>query len=464
MTSPRLDQPSHLPPQSLEAEEALLGAMLISTFALEIVNDLRITSSMFYRPSHRTIFETIIDLAERGSVDSLTVINRLKANNHLGSVGGPVAVMTLDERCPAVANARAYAEEVRDQYLLRRLVEQGHAIAKLGYEHPGDPRELVSQAAELAAGIDAGGSAGEDFIAADDLFADMYAEWEERVANGGKIVGIPTGLIDLDRKIGGLQGGRMILIAGRPGMGKSALAMNIAEHVAIVEGKHVAVFNFEMDPTDLTSRIISSQAKVDGSRLTNTAPVPEDWQHISDAMTRIRQQAPGRLLLSHDVTITPAQMRSRVRRLKRRLEAQSKELGLVVIDYVGQMESGRKAENRQQEITYISRQIKSMALELDVPVMPLSQLNRAVENRNPPRPMLSDLRESGSLEQDADVVILLYRAEYYQGDETPPELLGTAEAIVAKQRRGKPGSVYLGFLDKYTKFVTLDHNPRRTAA
>lgn len=469
---------THLPPQSLEAEEAILGGMLISTFAIERAEDVRLRAEHFYRPSHRLLFNTILEQhATNGEVDELTIVNVLKAK-HAGTkpekvrdaegnyvtqqvpvsalerVGGAAAVMTLAERCPAVANARSYAQEVVDQAVLRSLVETGHEIARLGYEHPDVPDQLVGQAAELVSNLDAP-SAEREFVAMDELLGGLYDTWTERAENGGKIVGLSTGLDRLDSRLGGLQPGKVYVVAGRPAMGKSAFAMNIAEHAAIEEGKHVAVFNFEMDPLDLTARMVSSVAKVDGHRLTNTAPKDTDWEYLVAAITRIQERAPGRLLMSPASQLTPAQIRTRMRRLKRRLERESKELGLVVIDYLQLMSLGKRTDNREGEVSAMSREIKAMAMELQVPVLLLSQLNRGVELRADKRPMLSDLRESGAIEQDADVVMLLFRPEYYFGDETPPEQLGKAEVIVAKHRRGKPGSVWLGFLDKYTRFVNF---------
>jgi replicative DNA helicase len=453
---PKLDQPAHMVPQNIEAEEAILGSMLRSTFGVEVAEQMGLKAEHFYRPSHRTLFNVIMELAVAGTVDELTVVNQLKQQRVLGEVGGAANVMSLSERCPAVANSRAYAQEVLDQAVLRRLVETGNAISVLGYEHPDTPEALVSQAGELVATVDAPG-AEREFVPMDDLLDGLYAEWMKRADEGGGIVGNRTGLTQLDAKLGGLQPGKVYVIAGRPGMGKSAFAMNIAEHVAIIEQQHVAVFNFEMDPADLTARMVSSIAKVNGHRLTNTAPKEDDWEHIVAAMRRIQTKAPGRLLLSPSSQLTPFQIRTRTRRLKRRLEREGGELGLVVLDYLQLMHLGKRSDNREQEVSAMSREVKAMAMELQVPVLLLSQLNRGVEMRADKRPMLSDLRESGSVEQDADVVMLLFRPEYYFGDETPSDKLGKAEVIVAKHRRGKPGSVWLAFIDKYTRFATLSH-------
>jgi replicative DNA helicase len=461
------DAPNHTTPQSLEAEEAVLGAMLISGVAVEVAEQLGMRPDHFYRQSHQTIFTAIREIAARGvKVDELVLVNDLKHRRCLTEVGGHAAILSLVERVPAVANVRAYAQEVLDQATLRRLVETGHAIATLGYEHPADPSELVSQAAEMAADLDAPSGAQVEWVDMDDLLAPLYDTWTERAKNGGGFVGTSTGFVDVDRRIGGLKGGNLVVVAGRPGMGKSSWAMNVAEHIAIVEGQHVAVYNFEMDPEDLASRMMSSLAKVDGKRLTNTAPLDDDWQPLSDAMTRVRERAPGRLKFSPAASLTPVQIRSRTRRLKRKLERKAMNLGLVVIDYIGLMDAGKRLESREKEIAYISREMKAMARELDVPVLLLSQLNRGVESRPNKRPMLSDLRESGAVEQDADVVILLYREDYYAGEQTPDNLRGIAEAIVAKNRNGEPGTVFLAWLDKYTRFATLaaNANPRRTAA
>ncbi len=461
---PRLDAPSHLPPQSLEAEEALLGAMMMSQTAIETALDLRVRERDFYRPSHRTIFRIIMQLADRDAVDELTVINELKHQNLLGEVGGAAAVMTLAERVPAVANARAYAEEVISQATLRALVETGHEIARLGYEHPDEPDKLVDMAGGLVGDLSHSRSGG-DFVDASELLGPIYDELTERAEKGEVATGLMTGFHDFDQRTGGLRPGNLVVVAGRPGMGKTSWAMNVAEHIVVDPNAAggVAIFSLEMTPDDLMTRMMCSVAKVNQQRIRNGIPEEHDWPHLVDAVGKLMK--PGRLFISESRELTPMTLRAQCRRLARQLKDHGG-LKLIIIDYIGLMEGGRRGDdgsNRTNEITYISRQLKSLALELELPIIALSQLNRSVENRQPPRPNLSDLRDSGAIEQDADMVLFLYRPDYYLKDETPVEWQGKAELIVAKHRNGQPGSAILGFLGPYTKFVSLAQDDQRAA-
>lgn len=461
---PRLDAPSHLPPQSLEAEEAILGAMMLSEAAIETAVDLRLRERDFYRPSHRTIFRVIMQLADRDAVDELTVINELKHQNVLGDVGGTAAVMTLAERVPAVANSRAYAEEVIAQATLRALVETGHEIARLGYEHPEEPARLVDMAGGLVGDLSHARSSG-DFVDASELLGPIYDELTERAEKGEVSSGLMTGFHDFDQRTGGLRPGNLVIVAGRPGMGKTSWAMNVAENIVTdptSEGG-VAIFSLEMTPQDLMTRMMCSVAKVNQQRIRNGIPEEQDWPHLVDAVGKLMK--PDRLFISESRELTPMNLRAQCRRLHRQLRDKGG-LKLIVIDYIGLMDGGRRGDdgsNRTNEITYISRQLKSLALELELPIIALSQLNRSVENRQPPKPNLSDLRDSGAIEQDADMVLFLYRPDYYMKEETPVEWQGKAELIVAKHRNGQPGSAILGFLGPYTKFVSLAQGDVREA-
>ncbi|MCW2949101.1 MAG: primary replicative helicase [Thermoleophilia bacterium] len=447
------DMPSHLPPQNLEAEEAILGAMLLSMSAIETATDVRLKERDFYRASHRTIYRVILELADRDSVDELTVINELKHQNVLSEVGGSAAVMSLAERVPAVANARAYALEVISQATLRALVETGHEIARLGYEHPEEAERLVDMAGSLVGDLTQNRTAG-DFIDASELLGPIYDELTERAEKGLSASGLATGFHDFDRRTGGLQPGNLVIVAGRPGMGKTAWAMNVAENIVIDGEGGVAMFSLEMEPKDLMVRMMGSVAKVDQQRIRVGIPHEQDWPHLVEAVGKLMQ--PDRLLIADTRELTPMTLRAHCRRLAQQLKHKGG-LQLIIIDYLQLMEGGRKgdAANRTQEVSYISRQLKSLALELSVPIVALSQLSRQVEARPDKRPLLSDLRESGSIEQDADLVLFLYRPEYYTKDETPPEWQGKAELIVSKHRNGQPGSSILGFLGRYTKFVNL---------
>ncbi|MCW2960003.1 MAG: primary replicative helicase [Thermoleophilia bacterium] len=445
------DQPSHLPPQSLEAEEAILGAMLMSGTAIEAVTDLRLRERDFYRPSHRTIFRVILELADRDAVDELTVVNELKHQNLLTEVGGSAAIITLAERVPAVANARAYAQEVIDQATLRSLVETGHEIARLGYEHPEEPEKLVDMAGGLIGDL-ASNRSGGDFVDASELLGPIYDELTERAESGEVASGLITGFHDFDKRTGGLQAGNLVIVAGRPGMGKTSWAMNVAENIVIDGEGAVAMFSLEMEPKDLMTRVMCSVAKVDQHRIRVGTPNEQDWPHLVDAVGKLMQ--PDRLFIADTRDLTPMTLRTQCRRLAHQMRNKGG-LKLIIIDYIQIMEAGRRFDGETAELTYISRQLKSLALELSVPVIALSQLNRSVEQRPDKRPLMSDLRGSGSIEQDADIIIFLYRPEYYTKDETPPEWQGKAELIVAKHRNGQPGNSILGFLGKYTKFVNL---------
>ncbi|MCW2926145.1 MAG: primary replicative helicase [Thermoleophilia bacterium] len=455
---PRLDAPSHMPPQSVEAEEAILGAMLMSQSAIEIAMDMRLRERDFYRTSHRTIFRVILQLAERDAVDELTVINELKHQNVLQDAGGSAAIMTLAERVPAVANARAYAQEVINQATLRALVESGHEIARLGYEHPEEPDKLVDQAGGIVSDLAHARSAG-DFLDAAQLLGPIYDELAERAEKGEVANGLMTGFFDFDKRTGGLRPGNLVIVAGRPGMGKTSWAMNVAENIVTETDQEggIAIFSLEMTPQDLMTRMMCSVAKVNQQRVRNGIPEEQDWPHLVSAVGKLNQ--PDRLFISEARELTPMTLRAQCRRLARQLKDKGG-LRLVIIDYIGLMDGGRRGDdgsNRTNEITYISRQLKSLALELELPIIALSQLNRSVENRQPPRPNLSDLRDSGAIEQDADMVLFLYRPEYYSKEETPVEWQAKAELIVAKHRNGQPGSAVFGFLGPYTKFVNLAH-------
>lgn len=459
-----LDAPSHLPPQSVEAEEAILGAMMLSNRAIEVVLDLRLRERDFYRHSHRAIFRTIMRLADRDAVDELTVINELKQQNLLTEAGGAAAIVTLAERVPAVANARAYAEEVINQSTLRGLVETGHEIARLGYEHPEDPAKLLDMAGGLVGDLSHERSGG-DFLDASELLGPIYDELTERAESGETATGLMTGFLDFDRRTGGLRPGNLVIVAGRPGMGKTSWAMNVAENFVIdptTEGA-VAIFSLEMTPQDLMTRMMCSVAKVNQQRIRNGIPEEHDWPHLVDAVGKLMR--PDKMFISETRELTPMSLRAQCRRLSRQLKDKGG-LRLIVVDYLQLMDGGRRGDdgsNRTAEITYISRQLKSLALELEVPLIALSQLNRNVDSRNPPKPNLSDLRESGAIEQDADMVLFLYRPDYYFRGETPVEWQGKAELIVAKHRNGQPGSAVLGFLGPYTKFVNLAHDDQRQA-
>ena len=442
---------SHLPPQNLEMEEAILGSMLMSRAAIEASVDVGLREDDFYRPSHRAIFAAIRTLADRDAVDELTVAGELDKIGKLQEVGGTVALYSLTQRVPAVANAKAYAQEVIDQATLRSLVDRGHEIARLGYEHPDEPGTLVDQAQAMVSDLQHDRSSS-DFIDATTLYKSIYDELYERALEGGVAKGLVTGFTDFDKMTGGLQKANLVIVAARPAVGKTSWALNVAENVILAkEPQAVALFSLEMKADDLATRIMCSVAKVDQKRIRIGVPHEDDWPHLVEAMGKL-SQAQDKLFINDTSSLTPFELRTKVRRLHHRLRDQGG-LSLVVVDYLQLMDPGKRVESEQVAISYISRQLKSLALELNLPIIAISQLSRAVENRQGNKPVLSDLRGSGSIEQDADIVLFLHRPELYEPEKE--ELKGRAELIMAKHRNGEVGTVQLGFLGRYTKFVNL---------
>lgn len=453
---------NHLPPQNLEAEEAAIGAALKSQTALEAVQSTGITVEDFYRPSHRTIWEAVTDLADRTAVDELTVVNHLRSKRQLSEIGGSAVVLSLAERAPAVANAKLYAVEVRDQATLRRLVETGHAIAQLGYDHPKDPEELVADAGMLVDQLASAVPTTQTGVADDaDGFSQLSDEWLHlyddlavRAEQGGVMVGLPTGLKVLDERIGGWQPGRLYIVAARPGMGKSAFAGQTAEAVVYGSDTHVAVLNLEMSKQSQAGRAAARAARMNVGSLTTGTPRDQDWERLQQTMQSHHEGA-KRLHMLTASNLRVAEACRRVRRLHRRLKRKGHGLGLVVVDYLQLLEpsSSGKQSNRTNDISEITRRLKALAMELGVPVIALSQLSRAVEQRPDKVPMLSDLRESGSIEQDADVVLFLYRPEVYLREQTPEHLVGRCKIDVAKWRDGEPGVEEVGWIGWQTRFV-----------
>jgi replicative DNA helicase len=450
---------AHAVPADIEMEQNVLGCLMMAPAGtLEVVTDAGLTDEAFYRPEHRKVFAAVVALAERNvGIDEKTVGAELQRRGQLVEVGGKVALYTMAQRVPAIANAKAYVHEVIDQAKLRRLTEIGADIARMGYERPGgdDPDALWSRAAELVA--EAPTAAGMETRTLASLLPGLYDTWIDRHERKVKVAGLRSGYSGLDSKLGGFLNGRLYLVAGRPAMGKTSWAMNVAENVA-VDGTHALVFNMEMRDEQLASRVVSGQSRVDAKRLLLSSPVDADFPPLLAAIERLTNSgAADRLHLKEVGGATPVLVRTVARRLARRLERRNDRLGLIVVDYLQLMQPGRRVENEQAALTIVSRELANLAMELDVPVIAVSQLNREVERRNPPRPMLSDLRGSGSLEQDASAVLLLYRPDYYKLGT--PETEGRAEVQIAKARDGEIGEVWLDWLGKYTRFE--DPTPRR---
>ena len=427
-----------LPPQNLEAEVSVLGAMMIQPLAITTVVE-KVHETDFYRDSHREIFRSITDLFNQGDpVDPITVTEHLALRGVLERVGGKAYIHTLVSTVPAAANATKYAEIVRENSVLRSLIQVGNRIAELGYERPGEVRELLDESENMVYEISQNRVHGEARPLRD-LVAEQFDRIEKLHEQGRKITGISTGFADLDKLTSGFQESNLIILAARPAVGKTALALDIAQNIALKDDVRVVIFSLEMSDSELAQRMMCTQGRVDSHRLRTGAVGPDDWGKLTEACARL-ERAPI------TVVDTPGTNMLEIKALTRRLASQQA-VGLVIIDYLQLMMSDGRYENRQQEITKISRSLKIMARELKVPVLAISQLSRAVESRTPPRPQLSDLRESGAIEQDADMVMFIYRQKEESG-----HMGNMAELIVAKHRNGPTGSVELVFQDKYTSF------------
>jgi replicative DNA helicase len=434
------------PPHSVEAEQAVLGGLMIDANAWDAVADI-VTASDFYRRDHRLIFEAIAEVAEiRGSCDVVTISEHLERKGRLEEIGGMHYLGSIARDTPSAANVRAYSEIIREHSILRQLVAAGGEIAAAATDSRGRPAaELVDEAERRVFEIAERGSRGRSgFRAVRDILPQTIDRLDTLHQSPGEIRGVPTGFTLLDRKTAGLQAGDLVVIAGRPSMGKSTLAVNIAESAAIAKGVAAGIFTMEMSAEQVTLRMISSLGRVNASHLRSGNFSDEDWSRIQGAMSQL-SSAP--IYLDESPALTPTELRARARRLKR-----ERDLGLIIVDYLQLMQVPGTKENRATEISEISRSLKALAKELSVPVIAISQLNRAVEQRTDKKPVMSDLRESGAIEQDADLILLIYREEAYDQNTTRR---GIADIIIAKQRNGPTGEVQLTFLGEYTRFENL---------
>ncbi|MFZ9643078.1 MAG: replicative DNA helicase [Candidatus Methylopumilus sp.] len=437
-----------LPPNSVEAEQSVLGGLLLENEALDRIADI-LNQADFYRHDHRLIYTHIAKLIEQNRpADIVTVAESLENSAELSSVGGIAYLGALAQNTPTAANIRRYAEIVRERSIMRKLVEVGSGIAESAYNPQGrDAQQLLDEAeAKIFQIAESGNRGSQGFVNIQSLLpqvADRIDYLYQR-ENQGSVTGIPTGFDDLDERTSGFQPGDLIIVAGRPSMGKTAFSLNIAENVALDTKKAVAVFSMEMGATQLATRMIGSVGRLDQHRMRNGNLEDEDWARLTTALGKLND-AP--IFIDEGAGLSSFDVRARARRLHR----QTGGLGLIVVDYLQLMSgaSGRASENRATEISEISRSLKSLAKELDVPVVALSQLNRSVEQRPDKRPVMSDLRESGAIEQDADLILFIYRDEVYNPDS---EDKGTAEIIIAKQRNGPIGRVRLTFLGQHTRF------------
>lgn len=445
-----------LPPHSIEAEQALIGGLLLDNTAWDRIADL-VGEPDFYRDDHRRIFRHIARLVEHGKpADVVTVFESLEKNNEAEAAGGLAYLGEIANNTPSAANIRRYAEIVRERAVLRKLVSVGDEIAAGALNPAGrDAKALLDEAeARIFEIAEHGMKANQGFQAIQPILGQVVDRIQELYDrdNPSEVTGVPTGFNDLDEKTSGLQPGDVVIVAGRPSMGKTAFALNIVEHVAVEMGLPVAVFSLEMPGTQLAMRLLSSvgrlgQQNVRTGRLSDT-----DWERLSYAMNKLHE-AP--IHIDETGAINSTDLRARARRLHR----QFGKLGLIVIDYLQLMSSNRDNENRATEISEISRSIKALAKELQVPIVALSQLSRKVEERNDKRPLMSDLRESGAIEQDADIILMMYREEYYKADTQDK---GRAEVNIGKHRNGPVGMVPLTFLAEYAKFENFASGSYRT--
>jgi replicative DNA helicase len=443
----QLAQVSHtapVPPQNLEAEESVLGAMMISPGAIGAVSE-TLDAGDFYRESHAKMYRAALALYAKGEpVDAITLVDELEERSELEDVGGRVRVHELAALVPATANAAHYARIVREMATLRGLIRAGGEIARLGWERPGDAVDLVDRAEGVIFDLSQQRVTTE-FSHIETLLKESFERITLLYEAGADVTGTPSGFRDLDRITSGFQPGNLVIIAARPSMGKSALALCMAANLAVRTNVPVALFTLEMSKAEVTQRLMCSEAKVESQRLRTGKLAPDDWPRLTAACDKL---AKAPIYVDDSGSINMMEIRSKSRRLKSR----HPDLGLVVVDYMQLMSSGGSVENRVQEVSQISRQLKVLARDLEVPIIALSQLSRAVEQRTDKRPILSDLRESGSIEQDADVVAFIYRDEYYN-DESDQQ--GLAEVIVAKHRNGPTDAIKLSFLKRYAKFADL---------
>ncbi|HMK86451.1 MAG TPA: replicative DNA helicase [Steroidobacteraceae bacterium] len=437
------DERLRLPPHSIEAEQAVLGGLMIDSAAWDQVAD-RVVAEDFYRNDHRLIFTAVAGLIERNQpCDAVTLSGHLDAQGLLDQIGGLAYLGALARDTPTAANIRAYADIVRERSVLRQLVSVGNKIVTSALEPEGrEAREIVDDAERAVFEIAERGARGKvGFRAVKAILPDVVNRIDELYHSEGKLTGISTGFKQLDEMTSGLQAGDLILIAGRPSMGKTTLAVNMAENAALGARKSAAIFSMEMSAESLTLRMLSSLGRINQSHLRSGRLQEDDWPRIDSAMTQLGS---ANIHVDETPALTPTEVRARARRLKR-----ERGLDLIVVDYLQLMQVVGTKENRATEISEISRSLKALARELRVPVIALSQLNRGVEQRVEKKPVMSDLRESGALEQDADVILLIYREEVYDPNTTRK---GIADIIVAKQRNGPTGEVQLTFLGQYTKF------------
>jgi len=447
------------PPQNIQAEQAVLGAIFLEPSAIGAASE-RLMPEDFYRTSHQRIFQVMLDLSERGEpVDVVTVTAELRNQKLLDEVGGLDYISELANSTPTAANIEFYSQIVEEKSLLRRLIRSATKIVSDGYTRDDDVDVILDDAEKAILEVSQR-KRSTAFQSIKDILVETYDNIEMLHNRKGDVTGIPTGFIELDRMTAGFQKNDLIIVAARPSVGKTAFALNIAQNVATKTNENIAIFSLEMGAQQLVMRMLCAEGNIDAQRLRTGKLAEEDWQKLTMAMASLSNAG---IYIDDTPGIRVNEIRSKCRRLK-----QEKGLGMVLIDYLQLIQGSRtgRNENRQQEVSEISRSLKAIARELEVPVIALSQLSRGVESRQDKRPMMSDIRESGSIEQDADIVAFLYRDDYYNKESEKQNII---EIIIAKQRNGPVGTVELAFIKEYNKFVNLERHhteneiPQRTS-
>ena len=447
LTSDRVLAEAKIPPYSIEAEQAVLGGLMLSARAWDEIAD-RISDHDFYRHDHRLIFRALAALVdEQKPRDVVTVGEWLEVANQLEAAGGVPYLITLSQETPSAANIFAYAEIVRERSVLRKLIETGTDIANSAYFPEGrNSQTLLDRAESKIFGIaDEVNRVRQGFANINTVLTAAVERITNIFESGASITGVPTGYEQLDELTSGLQPSDLIIVAGRPSMGKTTFAMNIAEHTAMSQSDAVAIFSMEMPGEQLAMRLLASLGRVELQKLRTGKMSEPDWSRVNSAVSMLVQRQ--NLFIDDTPALTPTELRARARRLKR-----EHGLSLIMVDYLQLMQVSNGGENRATELSEISRSLKALAKELNVPIIALSQLNRSLEQRNDKRPIMSDLRESGAIEQDADVIVFIYRDEVYDEESADK---GTAEVLIRKQRNGPIGSVRLAFIGELTRFENL---------
>ncbi|NOY85728.1 MAG: replicative DNA helicase [Deltaproteobacteria bacterium] len=432
--------PRKVPPQNLEAERAVLGAILLDNEVIFTVLEV-LDPNAFYQEGHRTIFSSMLSLNERGQpIDLVTLTNRLRSDGLLERAGGAAYIPSLAEAVPTSAGAAHYANIVKEKAILRALITTSSEIVEECFDSPGDVDEIIDEAERRIFQI-SDRRIGATFFSIKEIVKSSFRTIEGLYARKEHVTGVPTGFKDIDDLTSGLQSSDLIIVAGRPSMGKTAFALNIAQNAACAGKLNVAIFSLEMAREQLVTRMLCSEARIDAHRLRSGYLGDTDWPKLTRAAGLLSDAS---IFIDDTPALSAMEMRAKTRRMKA-----DKGLDLVIVDYLQLMRGRGRIDNREQEISEISRSLKALAKELALPVVALSQLNRAVENRQDKRPMLADLRESGAIEQDADVIFFIYRDEFYDKNSADK---GTAEIIIGKQRNGPVGTRKLAWLDKYTRF------------